>query len=142
MFAAIEEISDRAPVCLPPWLENPYRLVSLWDMLQFNADVFAADSGRLMKFWVGLRRGGVLDDFGSKELGGTLGALERECEKHGLRSSLSQIARIKQYSSIQYFSWAEQAASKQAEEKSARKPGRLRLCRGSDRQRRKHKQNA
>jgi hypothetical protein len=85
------------PVCLPPWLENPYRLVSLWDMLQFNADVFAANSGRLMKFWVGLRRGATLDDFGTKELGGTLGELQRECEKHGFRSSLNQIRRIEEY---------------------------------------------
>lgn len=31
------EVSQNAPlVCLPPWRENPYRLVSLWDM-QFDA---------------------------------------------------------------------------------------------------------
>lgn len=31
------EVSQNAPLaCLPPWLENPYRLVTLWDM-QFQA---------------------------------------------------------------------------------------------------------
>lgn len=30
------------PVCLPPWLENPYRLVSWWDVLKFStADLIA-----------------------------------------------------------------------------------------------------
>lgn len=88
---------EALPVCLPPWRENPYRLVSLWDMLQLHADVFAADSGRLMKYWIGLRNGGTLDSFGTDELGSALGALKRECEKHGLRSSLNQIARINTY---------------------------------------------
>ena len=29
------------PVCLQPWLENSYRLVTWYDMLQFSADSFA-----------------------------------------------------------------------------------------------------
>jgi hypothetical protein len=33
---------EAVPVCLPPWLENPYRLVSLLDMFTF-------DSGRLVR---------------------------------------------------------------------------------------------
>jgi hypothetical protein len=32
------ESLDAASVCLPPWLENPYRLVSLWDMERFSAE--------------------------------------------------------------------------------------------------------
>lgn len=32
--------STTLPACLPPWQENPYRLVSLWDMLQFGAHKF------------------------------------------------------------------------------------------------------
>jgi HEPN domain-containing protein len=40
----IPEVQDgiAPPVCLCPWLENPYRLVSLWDMLSF-------DAGRLVR---------------------------------------------------------------------------------------------
>jgi hypothetical protein len=38
------EVSDQRealPVCLAPWLENSYRLVSLWDiMIQFSAELF------------------------------------------------------------------------------------------------------
>ncbi len=34
-------VSELSPVCLQPWLENPYRLVSWYDMLQFSADAFA-----------------------------------------------------------------------------------------------------
>jgi hypothetical protein len=29
--------ADAPPVCLATWRENPYRLVSLWDMYQFYA---------------------------------------------------------------------------------------------------------
>jgi hypothetical protein len=39
MLAAIEQVeSTAAPVCLAPWLENSYRLVSLLDMLQFSVE--------------------------------------------------------------------------------------------------------
>jgi HEPN domain-containing protein len=46
-MTAIEEVQlteaqGAPPVCLCPWLENPYRLVSLWDMLSF-------DAGRLVR---------------------------------------------------------------------------------------------
>jgi hypothetical protein len=42
MTAAIEAVQltealNTPPVCLAPWLENPYRLVSLLDMLQVYA---------------------------------------------------------------------------------------------------------
>jgi hypothetical protein len=41
-MAAIAEIvhpiETVLPVCLCPWLENPYRLVSLWDMQRFPAE--------------------------------------------------------------------------------------------------------
>jgi hypothetical protein len=39
------EFSERAalPVCLPPWRENPYRLVSLWDLVKdFHASELLA----------------------------------------------------------------------------------------------------
>ncbi len=38
------------PVCLCPWLENPYRLVSLWDMLQVSADRYV-EFGRAIQDW-------------------------------------------------------------------------------------------
>jgi hypothetical protein len=36
----IHPIETAPPVCLCPWLENPYRPVGLWDMLQFSARIF------------------------------------------------------------------------------------------------------
>jgi hypothetical protein len=39
------------PVCLCPWLENPYRLVSLWDMLQVSADRYV-EFGRAIQGWI------------------------------------------------------------------------------------------
>src|SRR5690242_12191851 len=33
----IESLSVPVSACLAPWQENPYRLVSLWDMYQFYA---------------------------------------------------------------------------------------------------------
>lgn len=99
-YLALETASVESaalPVCLPPWRENRYRLVSLWNMIQLRADELVFGCGCLMKYWVGLRNGGTLDDFGSRELGTVLGALEYECKKHGFRSSLSQISRIRGY---------------------------------------------
>lgn len=40
MAASVElaEFAQSAlPVCLAPWRQNPYRLVNLWDMLEFSA---------------------------------------------------------------------------------------------------------
>jgi hypothetical protein len=45
---------EALPVCLPPWLENSYRLVSLWDMFTFDAGrlvramQFLADTSRIL----------------------------------------------------------------------------------------------
>ncbi len=46
MVAAIEElsaipISDPVPACLAPWLKNPYRLATWFDVLHFSAERFA-----------------------------------------------------------------------------------------------------
>ncbi len=54
MAAIVESVSvsqDALPACLCPWLENPYRLVSLWDMLQFGA-VPLVELGRLFEEWM------------------------------------------------------------------------------------------
>jgi hypothetical protein len=97
--ALTAEIAEREalPVCLSPWRENPYRLVSLWTMLQLHAGTFVSHSASLMKFWLGLRHGATLDEHGLIELGSALGELKRECEKHGFHSSLNQINRIDLY---------------------------------------------
>ena len=65
-----EAPSERAalPVCLPPWRENPYRLVSLWDMLRFHAGSFVIRAASLMKFWQGLRHGAAITPSGAIEL--------------------------------------------------------------------------
>src|ERR1700691_4833165 len=92
-----ESIQSPLPGCLPPWRENPYRLVSLWDMLQFNAGSFVLASGSLMKYWQGLNHGAVITPNGAAELGSSLAGLKHECERHGLRSSTNQLRRISQY---------------------------------------------
>jgi hypothetical protein len=57
MLTAIEdlEVSNFVPVpaCLPPWRENPYRLVSLWDMVQFSAQQW---------FWAGYALESLITD--------------------------------------------------------------------------------
>lgn len=45
------ESRDALPACLPPWVENPYRLVSLYEMLQIAADRYL-EMGRLIEDWM------------------------------------------------------------------------------------------
>ena len=92
-----EIIHNALPVCLCPWLENPYRLVSLWDMLRFNAGSFAVCSASLIKYWQGLKHGALITDRGIQELAYTLGELQENCRNHGLTSTLNQVNRIRQY---------------------------------------------
>lgn len=49
------EIKENAlPACLPPWLENPYRLLSLWDIvIQFSGESL---------FWSGYALDGLMTD--------------------------------------------------------------------------------
>ena len=54
MLVETEERIESAPVepvCLPPWRENPYRLVNLFDMLQVSADRYV-EFGRAMQDWI------------------------------------------------------------------------------------------
>lgn len=45
------------PVCLCPWLENPYRLVSLLDMLTFYAHDFCRASGIIGQLYAQVQAG-------------------------------------------------------------------------------------
>lgn len=47
ILEAIHTGQEMPPVCLPPWLENPYRLVSWFDMLEFSAVAFLRCGRRL-----------------------------------------------------------------------------------------------
>jgi hypothetical protein len=83
------------PVCLCPWLENPYRLVSLLDMLTFYAHDFCRASGIIGQLYAQVQAG-VSPAQGSWGLvAGELGILERACEQMGLTTTLAQIQRIK-----------------------------------------------
>jgi hypothetical protein len=44
-----DTISSEGPACLVPWAENPYRLVSLWDMLRIHAENFVEIGVKLKK---------------------------------------------------------------------------------------------
>lgn len=83
------------PVCLPPWRENPYRLVSLWDMLRFYAEHFCRASGILGQMYSKIQQGFNLADSSWGVIGGELGLLEKHCDNLGLVITGSQIKRIK-----------------------------------------------
>jgi hypothetical protein len=102
VLAAIEDRLDVSrsvpvPACLPPWRENPYRLVSLWKMLPVDAGSFVSCASSIIKYWQGLGHGAKITSAGIRELGSALGELQRECEKHGLDSSVNQMLRIRAY---------------------------------------------
>jgi hypothetical protein len=96
-----EIIQNTLPACLcpPPWIENPYRLVSLWSLMlrQLRADSFVGCTNSITKYWHGLGHGGQMTDPGLTELASSLGELQRECETNSFNSSVNQILRIKEY---------------------------------------------
>jgi hypothetical protein len=86
---------DAPPVCLAPWLENPYRLVSLRDMLEFAAGNFCRASGNIGQLFAQIKSD-VLPMQGSWNIiAGELGMLERDCEALELTNTLAQIRRLK-----------------------------------------------
>jgi hypothetical protein len=86
------------PVCLPLWRENPYRLVSLGDLVrQFRADSFVACTAVVSQYWQGLQRGGAFTDVGLDQFAGSLGELSRLSKEHGLVSTFNQTNRIREY---------------------------------------------
>lgn len=85
---------DTLPVCLRVRLENPHRLVSLWDMLRFLAHDFVSvmQNLRLLE--------GKLAELGKtaydpREVGTIIGHLGADCTNLELPSASKQIQRIK-----------------------------------------------
>jgi hypothetical protein len=91
----IVESSGPVPARLCPWMENPYRLVSLWDMLPFLAYDFCRASCVIGQLYAQVKSGVYPTDSSWGMVGGELGMLERACESLGLASALAQIRRIK-----------------------------------------------
>ena len=90
--AAIREM-EAAPVCPCPWAENPYRLVSLWKMLQVHARRFVTlldDVGRLQ---LQCANGTALDN--PEVIGSVLSAVRQDCTLLGLVSASKQIETIR-----------------------------------------------
>jgi len=95
------EVSERAalPVRLPPWQENPYGLVSLWDvMLQVSADRYV-ELGRAIQDWiygpdllVAPRQ--RLDDKTFDRFRDMMTTLQQHCEDLNLSVTEELIARI------------------------------------------------
>jgi hypothetical protein len=96
VLAAIEEqVQSSAPVPACLWQENPYRLVSLWDMLRFNAHEFVSMSNVLGQFTMDIGSGRSPQAESSKQAAQACGHLERHCEKLNLPFTLAQLKRIK-----------------------------------------------
>jgi hypothetical protein len=95
LVPAVSEASER-PACLAPWRENPYRLMSLWDMLRFRADAFCRCSTLLGQMISKIQDHVMPTDDSWGLMGGNLGELERYCDELGLTVTASQIRRMKE----------------------------------------------
>ena len=95
MTAIEEQIESAALVCLAPWLENPYRLVSLWEMEKLLAGDFCRASGIIGQLYAQIRAGQVPTDTNWGMVSGELGILERGCDALGFVGTLAQIRRVK-----------------------------------------------
>jgi hypothetical protein len=80
--------TETLPVCLS---ENPYRLVSLWKMLQVHAVQFTSLLDHLSRLDQNLGMG----IFDSATVGRVLGAVRYDCEQLKLISALKQLERIR-----------------------------------------------
>lgn len=88
-------IHDAPPACLCPLRENPYRLVSLWDMLPFLAGDFLRASGVIGQIYARVQHGVMPSEVSWGAMGSELGMLERSCVRLKLTNTLAQINRIK-----------------------------------------------
>lgn len=102
MLAAVEDLSELhnsgpVPALLPPWRENPYRLVTLWDVLYFNADSFV----NLMSDLEEIERALTVapqkmhDPIESKRMANHFAHAIAYCGQLGLSSALKQAKRIR-----------------------------------------------
>lgn len=82
------------PVCLCSWLENPYSLVSLWDMLRVNADHFVAAATNIGQILMDLRIGHMPDPASAGITDSSIEILRKCCEELGLTLSAEQAKRI------------------------------------------------
>lgn len=90
MLAIIEETVT--PACL--WRENPYRLVSLWDMLRFNAHTFVAVSTNIGQLLMDIRSGRLPNMESAKSVHQGLELIRTECLDLGLKFSAEQAQRL------------------------------------------------
>jgi hypothetical protein len=96
MTAIVEPISSveqALPVCL--FAENPYRLVSLLDMLRFKAHGFCQASGIIGQVYAQVKGGYAPRTESWTLVASQLGSLERDCKAFGLLTTLAQVERLK-----------------------------------------------
>ena len=86
------EASAGGPVCL--WQENPYRLVSLLEMLRFNAHEFVSMANVLGQFTMDVGSGRIPQDESVRMVGAACGSLQRHCERLNLPFTLAQVKRL------------------------------------------------
>lgn len=89
-----EQSSDAAlPVCLPPWRENPYGLVSLWDMLRFYAEDFCYATSIIGQIYMDLQsKAPQQSSLDAVKV--ALGSLDARCRAVGLAMTSRQIERV------------------------------------------------
>lgn len=98
MSTAVLEISENAPsVCLWRLPENPYRLMSLYEMSKkLEAGRFVLTANLLGQLSMQIRLGRVPSALNLLQINGRLDELENHCRDLGLAMTLMQIARTKQ----------------------------------------------
>jgi hypothetical protein len=81
----------------PPWLRNPYSLVTLMELLRFHANLFCWASGCLSQAFEQIRSDRHWTPGSQETIASALGALVRESIKLELVSVKSQAERIQRY---------------------------------------------
>jgi hypothetical protein len=91
----VSEVSEGTapPVCLCPWDENPYRLVSLLDMLRFYAEDFCHATALIGQIYMDLQSK-VPQDISWAAASSATKTLERHCKNIDLPVTLRQIERV------------------------------------------------
>jgi hypothetical protein len=84
---------EALPVCLCPWLENPYRLVSLLDMLRFHADDFCYATSLIGQIYMDLQSK-IPHQASVAAVRGSIIKLKTHCEAMGLAITSRQIKRV------------------------------------------------
>jgi hypothetical protein len=95
VVASVCDAGAEAPVPLPvcPWLENPYGLVSLFDMLKFNAHHFVAISNTLGALSMEIASGGLPQARSLAIFGEQFKLLRQSCGEIGMPLSSAAIDR-------------------------------------------------